>query len=114
LLRLNLRGRHVAQNQPVDLRLFYHLAAAMIDQTGIVIAGDPCPARRARQGPQHILCPGGQALAAGGVVEAVPQAPDFPGVGRCDQSGQVRKRGDRVVGRQHLPETGKPARFFEM
>ena len=56
----------------------------------------------------------GQAVAAGAVVEAVAEAPDFRGVRRRDEGGQIGERGDAVIRRQHLPALGEPARFLEM
>ena len=58
--------------------------------------------------------PRGQPLAAEAVVEAVAEAPDFPASGADRRGGQIGQGGDRVVGRQHLPEPREPARFLEM
>ena len=112
------RARFVAEHQPVDHRLVDHHPAAAIDQAGIVprimIARDPRPARRRGQAAQRRLRRGGQPLAALGIVETVAQAPDFARAERVDDRAEIGKRRERIVGRQHLPALGKPARFLEV
>jgi hypothetical protein len=86
----------------------------MVGDAGIVVAGDPGPAGRGGQGGQHLAGAGGEAVAAVAVVEAVAEAPDLAGPGRGGERGEIGEGGDRIVGRQHLPEPGEPARFLEM
>ena len=86
----------------------------MVGKTWIVIADDPGPARRSGERGQHFPRARRQPFAALGVVEAVAEAPDLSGAGGDGERGQVRQGRDRIVGRQHLPEPGEPARFLEV
>ncbi len=67
----------VAQQQAVHLGLRDDLAAAMVGEARIVIAGDPGPARRGGEPGQHGARRGRQPVAAVAVVEAVAEAPDL-------------------------------------
>ena len=90
------------------------LPAAMVGNAGIVIARDPGPARPGGQRGQQVARLAGQPVAAGAVVEAVAEAPDFRRVRCRDDRGQIGQSRDAVIRRQHLPAFGEPARFLEM
>ena len=86
----------------------------MIGEARIVIADDPGPPSRSSESCQHFPRARWQSIAALSIVEAVAEAPDFGSAGRDGERGQVRQSRERIVGRQHLPEPGEPARFLEM
>ena len=105
----------VAQDQPVHLGLLDDLAAAMVGDARIVIAGDPGPARRSRSARSAAsrASAGSRSqpwrswkLSPRHQISAAPVA--------AAMRGQIGQGRDRIVGRQHLPALGEPARFLEM
>ena len=90
------------------------LAVADLRPAAVSQFSEPGPRGERGEPGERGAGPIGQPLAAGRIVEAVPQAPDFARGGRCGQRGEIGERRQRIIGRQHLPAGGEPARFLEM
>ena len=101
-------------DDPGDDFLFGQPAAAMIGETGVVVAEDPGPVEatgharersRARRGAGRSRS-GRGSCRRGNRFCVAPRA--------FDQPRQRGERRVRIIGRKEMAEAGEPARFFEM
>ena len=104
----------MAERDAVDGELLLDPPAAMIDEAGVMIAGDPHPVDLRGEAGQQGSRIVGEAVAAEAVVEAVAEAIESGRAAAVDVARQHGQRGERIIGRQELAEAGEPAGLFEM
>src|SRR5258708_15475022 len=104
----------VTKNDPCDLGFDLDPSAAMVGKIEIVIADDPGPVETRGERGEQLAGVGWEPIAAKAVMEAVAETIDPGCVCTLDFCGKFRERRVRVVGRQELAETRKPACFFKM
>ncbi len=102
------------QDHAGNFQLFGNVTSGPRFHVRIVVAGDPDPFDRARQGGQHARCvrfkPGG----AFAVMEIVAQSENSPHAGFTDCVSHTLQRLPAVIGGKHLAVLGVKARFFQM
>ncbi len=104
----------MAQDQPVQLQFLRDPPAAMIDEPGVMIAGDPQPVEPRGQPDEQFASIVGQTVAAEAVVERVAETIERGRAACLDLPFERLQRGERIVGREHLPRPREPAGLFEV
>jgi hypothetical protein len=86
----------------------------MIDEAGVVVAGDPHPVEPRGEAGQQGAGVVRKAVAAEAVMEAVPEAVESGRAAALDVAGERGQGRMRIIGREQLAEPREPARLFEV
>ena len=108
------RHRLVAKHDPADFHLVLDCAAAMVGESGIVVADDPHPVEPRCQLGQQLARARRAVDRSRSVMEAVAEAIEALRAAAFHFGSERRQRRMRIIGRKELPKPCEPARLFEM
>jgi len=115
----NLRPRlvalcFVAEDDPAEFDLLGDAPAAMVGETRIVVADDPCPVETRGERRQQLARARVEAITAEAIVEAVTEAIEAGRARPLDLTSERGQRRVRIIGRKELAGQREPAGFFKV